>query len=331
MSDQKQSQIYVIFSVDTEHDIIRRNTTRSAGWSMGVPLLFDVFDASGLRGKVCWLIEYNIKDGVVAANPRSPFYCQEFSELIGQIKNRGDELGLHPTVYDWLGGEGEFPASAYNDPNLWDMTKRYHDPEFVINLITSGTREVKKACGVNLTGCRTCGCGWYATHLATALQRNEIGVDSSVPIGRPWQWIRAPNAYYPAEDDIRNKANTKTGVLEIPITGYICSGWSQLLLKLRIWYLLRQRQPVFLSFYIHNWQAITTNGIPDKRFLESLSSFLRFLRNHGAHFLRWTEAYKLYEKFAEQTHRILSFLLPAILTGNIAPELLSLFDTKLYF
>lgn len=58
---RKRKQVYVIFSVDTEHDIISRYKTRTAGWSKGVPLLFEVFDALGMRGKVCWLIEYNLK------------------------------------------------------------------------------------------------------------------------------------------------------------------------------------------------------------------------------------------------------------------------------
>jgi len=299
MRNENTKKTYVILSVDTEHDIIRKYKTRSAGWSEGVPLLFDVFDASGLRGKVCWLIEYNLKDSLLATNPRSDFFCEEFPELIRQIKSRGDEIGIHPTVVDWLGGNEEIPVSSYNDPVLWDDTRRYHDPKFIMNLIASATREVKKECGVDPIGCRTGGFQ-YATHLATALEKNGIHLDSSVSKGL-WCWLRAPNAYYAARDDIRQKANIKSGVLEIPTVGYIWSEWSNLLLKLRTLYLLCQRQHLFLSFYIHNWQAITANGMPDNRFLESLSSFLHFLRNHGVHFLRWGEAYELYKEIYKAT------------------------------
>lgn len=296
--NQKQRQVYVIFSVDTEHDIIRKYTTRTAGWSEGIPSLFEVFDASGMRGKVCWLIEYNLKDGLLAANPRSEFFVKEFPELIMQIKNRGDELGLHPTMYDWLGGEGHIPASSYNDPDLWDFTRSYHDPEFVINLITSAVKEFQKVCQANPIGCRT-GAFHYATHLATALQRNKIYIDSSFRKSRPWQWITPPNAYYAARDNIRDKATT-TDVLEIPTTGYICSGWQNFLLKLRTWDLLHRRQPIFLSFFIHNWQAIATDGGADTNFLDGLSLFLRLLSNHGARFLSWTEAKKIYDSMYEK-------------------------------
>lgn len=280
---QNRRQVYIIFSVDTEHDIVSKYETRTAGWSKGIPLLFEVLDASGMRGKVCWLIEYNLKDGIVAANPRSEFFVKEFPELIMQIKNRGDELGLHPTVYDWLGGEQQIPASSYNDPELWDLVRPYHNPEFVISLITSASKESRKVCQVNPIGCRTGACH-YATHLAAALEKNGIHVDSSVSKGLR-QWVTMPNAYYAARDDIRYRATEKTGVLEIPTTGYIYSGRSKFLLKLRTLYLLNRQQPIFLSLFIHNWQAIDVDGKADSRFLDYLSSFLRLLSNQGAHFL----------------------------------------------
>lgn len=290
---RKQRQVYIIFSVDTEHDIIRKYTTMAADWSKGIPLLFEIFDTLGMRGKVCWLIEYNLKDGILAANPHSEFFVKEFPELTMQIKNRGDELGLHPTMYDWLGGERQIPASSYNDPGLWDFTRSYHDPEFVINLITSAVKEFQKVCQVNPVGCRT-GALHYATHLATALGKNGVHIDSSASKGLK-QWVTAPNAYYAASDNIRHKATTKTGVLEIPTTGYVCNGWPNLLLKIRTWYLLHRRQPIFLSFFIHNWQAITTDGRADTCFLEVLSSFLHFLSCNYAHFMSWTEANETYK------------------------------------
>jgi len=289
---KKQKQVYIILSVDTEHDIISKYRTKTAGGSKGLPLLFEVFDASGVRGKVCWLIEYNLKDGILAANPHSQFFVKEFPKLIMQIKNRGDELGLHPSMYDWLGGARDVPPSSYNAPELWDFTRSYHDLEFVINLITSGVKQLIETTGVSPIGCRT-GAFHYATHLATALEKNGIHVDSSVKKGLR-QWITPPNAYYTASDNI-HKLSSETDVLEIPTTGYICSGWQNLPLRLRTWYLLHRQQPIFLSFFIHNWQAVNADGGLDTHFLESLSSFLRMLSNNGACFLSWAEAYEAYK------------------------------------
>jgi hypothetical protein len=298
---KKQGQIFVIFSVDTEHDIISKYTTKTAGWSKGIPLLFEVFDASQVKGKICWLIEYNLKDGILASNAHSELFVKEFPELLTKIKNRGDELGLHPTMYAWLGGGGQSLTSSYDDPQLWDFTRSYHDPEFVINLITSAAKEFRKVCQVNPVGCRT-GAFHYATHLATALERNAIYIDSSARKGptirKPWHRTTAPNAYYAASDNIY-KSSPKTGVLEIPTTGYVCNGWHLSLLKLRTRYLLRQRQPIFLSFFIHNWQAITTDGKVDSCFLDNLYSFLCLLRSYGACFLSWTEAREIYNSIYE--------------------------------
>ena len=250
-----------------------------------------------MRSKVCWLIEYNLKDGIVASNPRSEFFVKEFPELIMQIRDRGDELGLHPTMYDWLGGERQIPSSSYNNHELWDIARSHHDPEFVTNLITSATKEFKGVFQADPVGCRT-GAFHYAINLATALENNGIHIDSSVSKKGLRQVVTAPNAYYAARDDIRKKASQKRGVLEIPTTGYIFNKWSNVLLKLRTLYLLDRykQQPIFLSFFIHNWQAVNTDGRTDQRFLDTLSAFLRLLNNHGAHFLSWTEAIETYNK-----------------------------------
>ena len=299
VSDDRQElkRIYTIFSVDTEHDIISKYTTKTAGWVIGIPLLLQVFNALGMSGKVCWLIEYNLKDGIIASNPRSQFFVQEFPELIMQIKNRGDELGLHPTMYDWLAGERNIPASSYNNPELWDFTKRCHNPEFVMNLVTSASKEFQNILHISPVGCRT-GAFQYATHLATALDNNRIHIDSSVSKNTLRQVVAAPNAYYAARDDIRKQTSQKRGVLEIPTTGYICNGLPNVLLKLRTLYLLDRykRQVIFLSFFIHNWQAVNTDGKADQRFLNNLSAFLQLLNNHGATFLSWTEAIATYNK-----------------------------------
>lgn len=291
MKDQQQKQVYVILSVDTEHDL-QSYKTQSNGWSDEIPLLLQVFDVSGAKGKVCWLLEYNVKEGIPAANPDSKFFVKEFPEIIKEIKDRGDDFGIHPSMIDWIGKEEGL--DAYNDIKLWDLTKRLYSAEFVMSLITSAVNSVAESTGSHPIGCRT-GCMYYATHLASALENNGVYVDTSVSkVLAPW--IIAPAAYYAAEDDIRRKSTQKTGVLEIPTTGYICFDRFQklLMLKPRIRYLLHHRQPVFLSFFIHNWQAITSDGKADSKFLERLSSFLGLLKNNGACFLSWTEAYQMY-------------------------------------
>jgi hypothetical protein len=297
MRSNRQKQAYVIFSVDTEHDISRYHT-RSAGWSKGIPLLCGVFDATGLRGKVCWLIEYNVKDGILAANIHSPSFCHEFSNLIDQIKDRGDELGIHPSMVNWVSGGEKSKEDHLNKPGFWDYTRRYNDAQFVLDLIKLATQEFKKVCGANPVGCRT-GALQYATNLANALEKNGIYLDSSANKGLPWRWVKPPNIYHPSEKNIYQVSLAKVKVLEIPTTGYINTGLKNLLLKFRTWFWLHQNNPIFLSFFIHNWQAITVDGEVDQDFLEILSAFLRLLNNYGARFLSWTEAYQIYTDLYE--------------------------------
>jgi hypothetical protein len=287
-------QVYIILSVDTEHDIVARYQTRSAGWSKGIPLFFQAFDEAGVRGKVCWLIEYNVKEGIPAANPGSEFFVQEFPEFIRGIKDRGDELGLHPTMADWTGTKQGVTAADYVDSSLWDAGRRY-DAGFVGRLIAAGVQEMVRATGVHPVGCRT-GHMNYAAHLAEALEQNGVFIDSSVS-RRTAPRLAAPGAYYADPGDVRKKSPGKTGVVEIPTTGYICfDGIQRLLLhKARVWYWLNRRGPVFLSFFVHNWQAVTPDGGVDREYLKRLSSFLGRLRSYGAIFLGWTEARQLFD------------------------------------
>jgi hypothetical protein len=290
--DKKLKRTYIILSVDTEHDTLANHSSRAAGWSTGIPLLCEALDTLGMRGKVCWLIEYNLKEGIPAGNPNSEFFAKEFPELITQIKTRGDELGVHPTMVDWVGRE-KICAALYNDRDSWNIERSYHDPEFVMNVITSAVKEVKAVSGVNPVGCRTGGFH-YATHLATALQKNGISVDSSV-LRHPKHFVVPPNAYYASEDDIRCKSILKKGVLEIPTPGYVRFNKNKPLDRIRTEYLLWVRKPVFLSFYIHNWNAITSDGMKNETFLENFASFLSFLNKRGVCFLSWKEAKETYD------------------------------------
>jgi len=284
--DKKQS--YLIFSVDTEHDTVGNHNTRTAGWTKGNSLLFESLDTLGMKGKVCWLIEYNIKEGIPAANPNSEYYVQELNELIEQIKARGDELGIHPTMSDYIGSEKQISVASYNNKDLWDAERAYHDSEFVLDLITSAVKEMKSVSGVDPIGCRTGGCQ-YATGLANALEKNGVIVDSSVLRSRK-QFVNSPNAYYASGDDIRRKSTLNAGVLEIPTVSFMELNIRKPLTRIRTEYLLHLRKPVFLSLLIHNWQAITADGEKNECFLENLNSFFSSLRNRGVCFLSWIEA-----------------------------------------
>ena len=299
-----RKKIYIILSVDTEHDILSKFTTRTAGWSIGIPILFKVFDSFKLMGKVCWLIEYNNKDGFLASNTDSDFFVKDSKKLINQIKERGDEIGIHPTMKDWIGGDKNISASSYNDPKFWDSTRSNNDPEFVMKLITNGTKKFIDIFGITPIGCRT-GAFQYASCLTAALEKNGIFIDSSVSKGL-LRKITAPNAYFAAKDNILNEATTNPKVLEIPTTGYIDSKPSvyNFMLKLRSWYLLHSRNTIFLSFFIHNWQAITNNSKENTTFLKNLSLFLNMLKKYNACFLSWNEANKIYREIYRNKSRM---------------------------
>jgi hypothetical protein len=301
MGGTNGGNIFVIFSVDTEHDIVGRYATRSAGWSRGLPLLFETFDAAGMKGKVCWLIEYNVIEGVPAANPNSVFYSPEFLEMVEKIRKRHDEVGLHPSMVDWVGRENLPTALSYVDPAKWDDSRRLHDAEFVSNIITSAAAAVSEACGSTPVGCRTGGMQ-YATHLGRALLANKIYVDSSVaPSGKHTWNVHVPKAYYASSKDIRKPSDEPTSVLEIPTAGYVQNGlildtW----MKLRCRFWMRHPGPVFLSFFIHNWQAVMPNRRTDSGFLNTLGSFLRLLDRWGAKFLSWSEAHEAFRILKER-------------------------------
>jgi len=291
--DGNKKKVYIIFSIDTEHDLAANYSTLTAGWTKGIPWLCESFDALGIKGKVCWLIEYNLKEGIPAGNPNSKYFVKELPELIERIKTRGDELGIHPTMYDWIGKEQQVTVASYVDNDSWDMERSYHDPEFVMDLITSATKAVKAISGVDPVGCRT-GAFHYATCLVTALEKNGIILDSSIFKG-PKQFVPVPNAYYASKEDIRRKSTLKTGVLEIPTIGFMKLNIKNLLMRIRAEYLLRLNHPIFLSIMIHNWDVITSNGAKNDYFLKKLNSFISLFRKRGACFLSWMEAKQTFD------------------------------------
>jgi hypothetical protein len=282
-----RKRTYVIFSIDTEHDTFANHTTQIDGWCKGVPWLCEIFDDLGMRGKVCWLVEYNLKEGILAANPDSAFFVKEFPAIIKELRLRGDSIGIHPTMYDWLQEEGPVRVDSYHDFGSWDLTRSYNDPEFVLKVISSAVQEIKALSGVNPVGCRTGACH-YATHLAAALVTNGIYVDSST-VKKQWELLKSPNAYYTTQEDIRRESTSKTGLLEIPSVKCMQFDLKNPFTKLLTEYFLHIPKPIFLSLYIHNWAAITANGEKNEEFLQKLSSFLSFLRYRGVHFLSWVD------------------------------------------
>jgi hypothetical protein len=292
MNKHKLNNKYVILSIDTEHDPLDQYTSLTAGFSIGIPRLFQVFDDTQISGKVCWLLEYNIKEGIPLANVNSPLFYTDFDNLVAQIKNRGEQFGLHPCLDDWIGEQTQLTSSSYSVRGNWDGTRRYKDAKFVSDVISSATKEVKQICGVNPVGCRTDGC-LYTPYLPNALKNNGIFIDSSVRKSQPWQYVVSPNAYYYNKDKY-HKVPLSTTVMEIPATGYICTGIKNHMLRVRTWLSLKQAKPLFLSFYIHNWQAVKPNGKADVVFIQVLTSFIKLLRNNGVQFVSWIDAKSIY-------------------------------------
>jgi len=253
-----------IFSVDTERDI-RSLKTKVEGWKR-ISLLFDLFDSVGMRGKVNWLVEYDLRDGFLSANPQSEFFVRNHLELFEEMKKRGDEIGLHPSMYDF---------NARTD--TWDKGAS-GNPVFVRKVLDFGTREFRRIFRQEPVGCRV-GAFHPCTGLEEALERNGIWVDSST-LRRTRERIRSPNAHF--------LGNTR--VLEIPTTGYVHNGSFDLVFYKAKKYLNR---PVFLSYYIHNWQVVRPRGEPDTRFLHNLKRFLEVLASRSQA-LSFREAYQAF-------------------------------------
>ena len=79
----------------------------------------------------------------------------------------------------------------------------------------------------------------------------------------------SPNAYCVSGEDIRRKSISRNGVLEIPTVSCAQFKINMPLIRPRTEYLLHMRKPVFLSLYIHNWGATTSDGMEIESFLYS--------------------------------------------------------------
>lgn len=133
-------KIFLILSVDAERDTYLFEP-RMAGWENGVPYILDTFSEYGVHGKACWLIEYNVRDGLFFCKP-SKRHLANHENIIREIKQKGYEFGLHPTMY------------AY-DQSRWDYKRALSDPAFVSDVIHQGTEALVSVCKKRPVGCRT--------------------------------------------------------------------------------------------------------------------------------------------------------------------------------
>jgi len=274
---------YLILSIDAERDIYTYRTL-IAGWQVGVPTILDILSENDLDKKVCWLIQFDDRDGLAFSNPSCSRYVANHEELVGEIKRKGHEFGLHPTVYAYAG-------------NRWDYRRPLEDSRFVSNLVHRGTQALLSVCKEQPVGCRTGNCH-FALSLSKALEIEGYLIDSSAT-RRFWEPIHAPNAWFAEEKDYRSEraSGSKTRVLEIPTTDRITASRRGLFSlefnpNLLGWH--STSRVLFLSAYFHNWDAITESGKTNPRFKEALQCFISSLSDHEVKVVSFSEAYRIY-------------------------------------
>ncbi len=281
-------EIYLILSIDTESDV-HTQKSRTAGWEVGVPYILDLLSHHGLDGKACWLIEFNVRDGLVFANPHSgPWFVAAYEDLVKEMAIKRHEFGLHPTVYDW-------------DNERWDYERPKKDPVFVAQVIREGTDTLHSITKQKPVGCRTTNF-WFAAGLAKALEANGYLIDSSSRNGFLHRII-APNAWFASESDYRLQASTesKTNVLEIPTTEFLRAGWwGAFSLKYKPNMVkINYSHVLFLSAFFHNWDAVTEDGKQDPAFGEAFERFINQALEQNVRVVGFSEAYNIYKSMKD--------------------------------
>lgn len=277
-------RIYLILSIDAESDIYTHKNLK-AGWETGVPFILDVFSEHGLDGKACWLVEFNIRDRLIFANPDcSERFVPNFEDIIGEIKRKGHEFGLHPTVYEWSG-------------DRWDYQRPLKDSAFVSDIIHQGNQVLVSVCKQKPIGCRTSNFH-FAQSLAAALETEGYLVDSSCRRGI-FASITAPNAWFAGKKNYRFQGTPepRTRVLEIPTTDYVRPGWNGALsLKYKPNKVKTDGSGIlFLSAFLHNWDAVTTDGKRNPVFEATFEKFINLALENSVEVVSFTEAYRIYE------------------------------------
>lgn len=286
---QEFEKVFMILSVDAESDLYTHKTFK-AGWEVGVPYILDIFSECGTNGRACWLIEYNVRDGLVLCNPSCNGFVPNYEDVIRQIKQRGYEFGLHPAMYAYARGQ-------------WNHERAWRDPTFVFDVIHQGTEALVSVCRERPVGCRT-GNFHFALGLAKALEHEGYLIDSS-DRKMFWEPTVAPNAWFAEEKDYRleKTVESRTRVLEISTTDSITAtrkGLFSLNYKPNLKKPHSSSNILFLSTFFHNWDAVRQDGKVNPKFRDAFDNFWAALVDNGVKVVSFSEAYRIYKKLTNR-------------------------------
>lgn len=266
-----QSKIYVCVTVDLESDVDFDKDYFEEIEETSYEL-FNIFDKNKLKGKITWL--------VMADKDRNIFQC--YPMLIREIKDRGDELGLH----------------------LHGISKM--DQEEIRYLVENAVKFASKY-SLNLSSFRA-GSFRYNSIATKILEEYGFKVDlSGYPNNHGEVWTGMPRTPYYLDYESPNKEG-KSDILEIPIgvdlegSKFTSNLYASLDLSKKIFdgYLKNSKErDVFFVVYFHNWNAMRIDysgnlyGI-DKNWLNKLDCFLRYIKSKGAIFVTTYQAREIW-------------------------------------
>ena len=284
-------EIYLILSIDLERDVYVYKTGSKSGLMVGLPYILDLFSEHGIKGKACWLVEYNCRDGLAFCNPACKLFVPDYEDYFQELKRGGYEFGLHPAVCSFEQGQ-------------WNYETPLRDPLFVRKVIHEGSESLRKVCKEQPVGCRT-SAFQFASFLSKALETEGYLIDCSYRRGL-FDSITAPNAWFADEEDYRfdETSGSKTKVLEVPTTDHVRAAWNGLF-SLKYKPLLIRPHPtsdiLFLSAFFHSWDAVTPLGERDIKFKNALDNFLNFaMDDYKVKVVSFAEAYEVFVRSTKQ-------------------------------
>lgn len=285
-------EIYLILSIDLERDVYVYKTGSKSGLQVGVPLILDIFSEHDIKGKACWLVEYNDRDRLSFCNPLSKLFVPNHEDYFEEMRRQGYEFGLHPAIYAFEHGQ-------------WNYEIPMRDPSFVAKVIHEGTESLRQISKKQPVGCRT-SAFQFALSLPEALENEGYLLDCSYRRGL-FDDIPAPNAWFADKQDYRfEKArDTKTKIVEVPTTDFVKPDWNGLFsldykpLKVKGHH---TSGVIFLSAFFHSWDAVTPLGKYNSRFKIALNNFLNIaMDDYNVKVVSFSEAHRLYERSLRQT------------------------------
>jgi len=284
-------RIYLILSIDLERDLYVYKTGSKSGLQVGVPCILDIFAEHDIKGKACWLVEYNDRDRLAFCNPSSKLFVPNHEDYFEEIRRGGYEFGLHPAIYAFEQGQ-------------WNYETPLKDPLFVAKVIHEGSESLRKVCKKQPVGCRT-SAFHFALSLPKALETEGYLLDCSHLKGL-FDDIKAPNAWFTGEQDYRfeKASGTKTKVLEVPTTDYVQAAWNGLFSLEYKPFKVKGYQTsdiIFLSAFFHSWNAVTLLGKCNNKFKSALDNFLNSaMDDYKVNVVSFSEAHKVYEQSLKQ-------------------------------